>query len=696
MTNFRSRFAGAAVAATAAVLVLVPGALAADAGFAGRPDISLGGPTSVAVGDFNSDGRQDIAAVSSSSKQVLVSLGRADGGFTAAPVVEVGKNPSQVVVADFNADGRDDMAVTNVDDKDVSVRLGVGDGTFTAAPDIDLPRHPFAMVVGDFDADGKEDLALAINDQTLGSQLTVRLGMGDGKFAAGVESASNAATLTVGDLDSDGKEDLAFGPFGNAPKGGALVGAGGGAFTAGADIALPGSANSIRAWTTGDFNSDGHLDLAAGVGDEDVVSVRFGKGDGTFSGGPDVPVGDHPYTPAVGDFNSDGNEDLAVANSDAPTVSLRLGDGRGGFVNGPDVSLGGEPVDLALGDFNGDGAVDLATANYGDGNVSVRFGTGPAPLAGNLLANGGFEGPGAAGTATQSPAIPGWQRTGGMTFARYGLQSHAYSPSRLASPRFLTGGLNMLWGGNSSATGGVTEASQTVDVSASAASIDAGLATANLSAYLGGALGFGDRMAVRAEFLGAAGASLGSLEIGPVTAADRRRLTTLVRRAGSASLPAGTRGIRVRVISTDDDQTYSSAVADNVKLTLDAPAPPPPPRQAFGADTRVTLALASKRIRPKGSVKVRVTNRNAFAVTGTLRARTAKAVAAKRKVVQLKARSLTVPAGGTKTVAMRLPARLARHLKRKGGLALKLSARVTDPAGNARAVPKLVRLRVKR
>src|SRR5215211_6204746 len=119
------------------------------------------------------------------------------------------------------------------------------------------------------------------------------------------------------------------------------------------------------------------------------------------------------------------------------------------------------------------------------------MGGGPALLAGNLLVNGDFEGrlPG------KSTPLSGWELSGGISYLRYGEPSHAFTPSWLAAPRYGTGGSRMLWGGNTALTNGLTAASQTVDVSASAEAIDAGRGTANLSAYLGGARAYGDRMA---------------------------------------------------------------------------------------------------------------------------------------------------------------------------------------------------------
>src|SRR6185437_12718408 len=129
--------------------------------------------------------------------------------------------------------------------------------------------------------------------------------------------------------------------------------------------------------------------------------------------------------------------------------------------------------DVAVADFDGDGNDDLAFASLTDSVVSVRHGTGAPVPSGNLLVNGGFEGAGAATLPqTQSPTIPGWQSTGGMTFVRYGLASDAIWPSQLDAPRLGAGGQSLLWGGKSTTNGGVAEAAQTVDVGTSADAID--------------------------------------------------------------------------------------------------------------------------------------------------------------------------------------------------------------------------------
>jgi hypothetical protein len=116
----------------------------------------------------------------------------------------------------------------------------------------------------------------------------------------------------------------------------------------------------------------------------------------------------------------------------------------------------------------------------------------------------------------------------------------------------------------------------------------------------------------------------------------------------------------------------------------------------FGARTLVSLRLAAKRIPARGPVKVRVANDNDFPVSGRLAGRTpAKVNASRRRVVRLAARRFTVGADRRKTVKLRLPRPLRGLLQRRGRLALRLTAKVTDPSGKTRTVNKKVAVRLK-
>src|SRR5215469_7280738 len=95
----------------------------------------------------------------------------------------VGTHPAAIVVGDFNGDGKADLAVANSGGNDISILLGNGDGTFQQARNIIVGTNPVAIAVGDFNHDGKDDLAIILFDQTDSSgSVTVLLGNGDGTF----------------------------------------------------------------------------------------------------------------------------------------------------------------------------------------------------------------------------------------------------------------------------------------------------------------------------------------------------------------------------------------------------------------------------------------------------------------------------------------------------------------------------------
>jgi YD repeat-containing protein len=251
-----------------------------------------------------------------------------------------GTNPNQVAVADFNGDGFLDVAVTN-NSGTVSILLGDGAGNFTLTNSFSAVAsaglRPLAIVTGDFNEDGKVDLAVTNiqpDGSTLNGSVLIFLGDGGGGFAAG-------ATLTVG------QRPLSM--------------------------------------TTGDFNNDGHLDLAVANKDSNNVSIWLGNGNGTFGNPATVAVGAAPVSIVAGQLNPlvDGILDLAVANQSDRTYSILLGTGTvpSGFVrtdyNMPQCALGNcAPGAIALGDFNSDKIVDLAITDLSFYTVRIFLGDG--------------------------------------------------------------------------------------------------------------------------------------------------------------------------------------------------------------------------------------------------------------------------------------------------------------------------------
>jgi hypothetical protein len=323
----------------------------------------------VAVGDFNGDGKLDLAVVDYDTGVVCILLGNGDGTFRPQVQYAAGTFPRAVAVGDFNGDGKLDLVVANSGGNNVSVLLGNGDGTFKAAVNYSTGSSPGSVAVADFNGDGKLDLAVANSGS---NNVSVLLGNGDGTFQAAVNYPTSAqpSSVAVGDFNRDGKLDLVT-ANGSSNNVSVLLGNGDGTFKPHVDYPVAADAASV---TIADFNDDGKLDLAVATtccgSGLTGVSILLGNGDGTFQAQVDYATGDDAFSTVVGDFNGDGKLDIAVASYSSANVSVLLGNGDGTFQTHVDYSTAGQPTWVAVGDFNRDGRLDLAVATEA-GVVSV-------------------------------------------------------------------------------------------------------------------------------------------------------------------------------------------------------------------------------------------------------------------------------------------------------------------------------------
>ena len=167
-----------------------------------------GSITSVVVGDFNGNGKADLAAVNTDGT-VIVFLGDGFGDFSPGVGGSAGTSPSSMAVGDFNGDGKADLAVVNGGSDTVTILLSNGaQGAFTTAASPATGNTPSSIAVGDFNGDGIADLAVANRGA---NTVTALLGKGDGTFAAEASPATGIgpSSIAVGNFNGNGMADLA-------------------------------------------------------------------------------------------------------------------------------------------------------------------------------------------------------------------------------------------------------------------------------------------------------------------------------------------------------------------------------------------------------------------------------------------------------------------------------------------------------
>ena len=340
------------------------------------------GPSAVAAGDFNGDGKLDIVIVNygyaGGGDTISVLLGNGDGTFQPEVDFTVGYGPDSVAVADFNGDGKLDLAVA-LSVGGAALLLGNGDGTFRTSTGIGVPYDPNSIVAGDLNGDGKQDLVVAGTYSANKDTVSVLLGNGDGTFqpAVGYPAQKNAFALVLGDFNGDGQPDVAVanatGPRGYSATPGVtiLLGKGDGTLE---PAGFYGSGGTDEGIAVADFDKDGRLDLAVGIGD--AVAVMRGDGHGHFQRADSYAAGVSPDSVAVSDFDGDGKLDMAVANSSSQNVSFLRGNGDGTFQPPVNYAAADNPGSIVAGDFNGDGKPDLVMTNYYLDAVSIMLGNG--------------------------------------------------------------------------------------------------------------------------------------------------------------------------------------------------------------------------------------------------------------------------------------------------------------------------------
>jgi len=415
-------------------------------------------PNSLAVGDLNNDGRDEIAVaygygtasndsvsffmnngnglfgnrtslfiLSFAVNQREIAIAKLDAGnsgdlivhqatelgiylnngsqvFTAQPTVFVGATSTEIIVNDFNADSKKDIAVTDYDGNRVCVALGNGNGTFQSYIAYSANGKCYHAVYADFDNDTRGDLVTA-NNQLLGN-ISFLKGQADGSFGSySLRTGQRPTAIAVGLVNNDAFEDLVV-VHNQQKRVATLLGNGDGTFQ---NTLLDSSWWAMSSVELGDFNNDLKLDLVAVGSATNILSGNntghftvLGNLNTGFAGGGD-------YSSTQGDFNHDNNLDLIVTYSNEDSFSVLLGNGDYSFQAPVKYYAGDRPMETITALMNNDNNLDLLIANDQSNDVRIFVGN----------ANGTFQ-PGVSyvtGATPRGVAVADFNKDGFKDFA---------------------------------------------------------------------------------------------------------------------------------------------------------------------------------------------------------------------------------------------------------------------------------------
>lgn len=290
-------------------------------------------PQALAVGDFNSDNKPDLVVIRSASNLgpggLSILLNDGAGGFLPANSSAVA-NLRDVAVADFNADGKQDLAIISSNPSSgagvLSIRFGDGAGGFGPATDYPVGTTPLEVLAVNINADTKPDVVVANQNS---SNVSVLLNNGDGTLGAttNIPAGLNPQSVAAGDINSDGKIDLVV-PLLSDGMITVLLGDGTGSFSPGSNLTVGARSNRV---VLADLNGDGILDLAVSDLSFDIstplnpgVWVLFGNGGGKFTAATQFFVTRSPFAIVAGNFDSGARADLAFVQLQSTSVGVLL------------------------------------------------------------------------------------------------------------------------------------------------------------------------------------------------------------------------------------------------------------------------------------------------------------------------------------------------------------------------------------
>ncbi len=344
-------------------------------------------PQAIASGDFNADGLLDVALALSEANKLSIRLNNGLGGFLSTEIdVDLGSNgtgPTSLVVGQFDTDSKLDVALTANFSSKVIVLLNFDptNRTFGSQSAVNVGLLPIDLVTGQFGGDPKLDLAIVNQgSSTVASTVQLLTNNGNGVFTAGPPIATGGKTsvsLVAGNFAGDPSTDIAIvnaSPLTtNTPNGGVTVLRGNGA----GGLSLEPSYYQVGAVpidsVTADFNGDARPDMAVANFSSNSISILLGQANGTFRVQTAIlGTASGAFDITVGDIDNDGDMDVIASNLVDRNISIFRNVG----VNPSNGDVLFEPLEnVGLGQFSLAQRMPLVVGNF-DNDRSGPGGTG--------------------------------------------------------------------------------------------------------------------------------------------------------------------------------------------------------------------------------------------------------------------------------------------------------------------------------
>jgi len=364
----------------------VGGTLSLTYGF-GVEDKTVG----VSVSDLDADGDKDLAiafldTTTPTRHSLQVFRNNGTGAFTAVPKIflEYPFPPQSLTIGDFNNDGKQDLAalVSSVYDGGIMVMVANGNGDCTYTGDRYYAVAGSSYIFSaDLNNDNKIDLITASSflDQTdyIGNNtVSVLFNRDLQSFKAPLVKLWGPNLIDAADFNNDGYKDMISSwttMFNNLSGADVSINDQHGGFFEEVSYTSPAALSDMKA---GDFNGDGNADaLTAHAYNSRRLAVYFGNGSGTLETAAFTSFTQPLNKIIVGDFNLDGKDDVFVVDSTGQGFSM-LSLGNGTFTMAQSVTLPDASGRVQKGDFNGDHKLDLLVSGNGDIRVWINDGTG--------------------------------------------------------------------------------------------------------------------------------------------------------------------------------------------------------------------------------------------------------------------------------------------------------------------------------